>query len=201
MLNPLQLDLWERTSQDTQNTHRVPLYLCTATGALGIPLPHVPLYLWCEANCCGHVILFSFRYSFSQPFICFSQCLCSAFFPASPLSTSSPSSLPLQWTSASYIVGMGWDTKERLICVAENGQVFTYDIHGEFVAQNNIMPHDVRGTVCACTCVCVYACVRACMCVCVCVRVCACVCVHVCVCVCACVCVRACECVCVLHVQ
>lgn len=46
-----------------------------------------------------------------------------------------------QWTSASYIVGMGWDTQERLICVAENGQVFIYSIHGEFVAQNNIL-HD-----------------------------------------------------------
>ena len=49
---------------------------------------------------------------------------------------------PLQWTSASYVVGMGWDTQERLICV-ENGQVFIYSIHGEFVAQNNIL-HDVR---------------------------------------------------------
>ena len=62
--------------------------------------------------------------------------------PPSPPLLSPPS--PLQWTSASYIVGMGWDTQERLICVAENGQVFIYSIHGEFVAQNNIL-HDVRG--------------------------------------------------------
>jgi hypothetical protein len=47
-----------------------------------------------------------------------------------------------QWTSASYIVGMGWDSKERLICVAENGQAFVYNVFGIFLSQEKIMPLD-----------------------------------------------------------
>ena len=38
---------------------------------------------------------------------------------------------------------MGWDNKERLICVAENGQAFVYNVFGEFLSQEKIMPLDV----------------------------------------------------------
>ena len=167
MLNPLQLDLWKRTFQDTQNTHRVLLHLCMATGALGIPLPRVPLYLWCET--CNTVFLSLFIFTaihllFTMPLFCPLPCL--SPFNLLPLlpPPAVDQCLLHRWH------GLGHKGEAHL-CGREWAGLHLRHPWGVCGTEQHHASRREGNCVCVHVCVFVYACVR------MCVRVCVCVCV------------------------